>query len=157
MNNKLPLRDKLSDIPSIGVDQNGELYTIVHGPLQHDTLALELLQRIARLQVALREVYPMTLDGWVNGFLRDMNPEEEISCIEGLAATYQKFTSNTKLSLKAKKTLYAILSSMSTGVKPKHLKMIMPRGLPSVKKIYKVYCRVTGGIARPIKVGYSCC
>jgi len=149
MSGKLQFRDGIPEVICSLVDMEGKSHTIRRGSRQHDTLAPEQLQRIARLQYILKEVYSMTLDGWVDGFLRDMHPENEISIIEAAAVVYQKLTSNTRLPLQEKENLYALIISMSTGVPPKYLKKNVPEGLPSAMKIYKMYCKARKGFARP--------
>jgi hypothetical protein len=149
MEHKLPLSDKLPEILITGVDQNGEPYTVVLAPLRHDTLTPDQLKRIARLQNVLREVKPMTLDGWVDGFLRDTNPGKEISIMEKVAVVYLKLTSYTKFPLEVKQSFFCMLCNMSFGVRYKDSKMHRPKGLPSARTIYKMYRKALKGDARP--------
>jgi hypothetical protein len=149
MEQKLPLSDKLPDILSTGIDQNGEPYTVVLAPIQHDILAPDQLQRIARLQNVLREVNPMTLDGWVDSFLRETNPEKEISIYESVAVVYLKLTLKPKLSLEEKKSLLAVICKMSFGIRFKDAKMRRPKGIPSASKVHKMYRKALKDGARP--------
>ena len=149
MNNKLPLRDGLPEILGTVIDQNGKTHTLHRGPRQHDSLTSEQLTRVARLQGGLKEAYPMTLDGWVDSFLGETYPEKEISIIESLAVIYLKLTTNTKLTLKEKKSLYSLLCAISCGVPLKDLKKEIPKGLPSARTIHKMYRKELEDGARP--------
>ncbi len=139
MKDKVPISDGVPEVFSTVTDKEGKTHKLHRGPRRHDTLTSDQLQRIARLQDVLREVYPMTLDGWVDGFARDVHPEKEIQIIEAAAAVYQQLIADAKLSLDDKKCLYAVLCSMSTGVPPKYLKKHIPKGLPSASTIYEMY------------------
>jgi hypothetical protein len=116
---KQALKDGLPEVFCTVTDQEGKIHTIRRNSRQHDTLTVEQLQRIGQLRAILKDAYPMTLDGWVDGFLRERYPEREISIIECIAVVYQELTSNTKLSLDEKKHLYGFLCSMSAGARLK--------------------------------------
>ncbi len=149
MNNKLPLSDGLPEVLGTAIDQEGKVRTIHRSSHQHNALSPDQLQRISRLQVVLRGARPMTLDGWVDGFLREMHPEQEISIWESVAAVYLKLISNTRLSLEGKKSLCSLICAMSFGVRPRDVKKYIPKGLPSANKIHKMYSKALEEFARP--------
>jgi len=149
MNNKLPLRDGLPEILGTVIDQNGKTHTLHRGPRQHDSLTSEQLTRVARLQGVLKEARPMTLDGWVDSFLGETYPEKEISIIESLAVVYLRLTSNTRLLLEEKESLYSLICAMSLGARLRDLKKHIPKRLPSASKIHKMYRKALKDSARP--------
>jgi len=48
----------------------------------HDSLPKDLVERIKRLHPIIREVFPWSLDQWVDGFRYRMNPDMEIEIWE---------------------------------------------------------------------------
>jgi hypothetical protein len=44
------------------------------GPIRHEQLPLSLVARINYLRVTLDEVYPQSMEKWLDGFQRDANP-----------------------------------------------------------------------------------
>jgi hypothetical protein len=59
--------------------------------------------RIGRLRDVLTEARPMILDGWVDGFLRDVDPESEIRLIETCAVVYRRLTAKATLTPEEKR------------------------------------------------------
>jgi hypothetical protein len=149
MNNKLPLSDGLPEILGTEIDMEGKVHTIRRNPRQHETLAPGQLQRVARLQNVLWEVEPITLDGWVDDYLRETNPEQEIRIMESVAVVYLKLTSNTRIMLEEKTSLYSLLCAMSFGARHREVNKYIPKGLPSASKIHKMFCKALEGFARP--------
>jgi hypothetical protein len=47
-------------------------------PRRHETLPTDLLADVERIKRTLDDVYPMSLDDWIDGFLRDRHPENEV-------------------------------------------------------------------------------
>ena len=41
---------------------------ILRGWIKHDSLSQDQVQRVARLRGVLRDAYPMTMEGWIDGF-----------------------------------------------------------------------------------------
>ena len=60
----------------------------------HDSLSEDLVERLQRLHPILSEVFPWSLDKWVNGFHYDMHPEREIEIWERMV---EKFESRCKI------------------------------------------------------------
>lgn len=48
-------------------------------PFRHETLPRALMAEIERIKQALDDVYPMSIQEWVDGFRKDMNPEKEVA------------------------------------------------------------------------------
>ncbi len=59
-------------------------------PRQNERLPAVLVDRVNLLRAVLSEVYPHTLEYWIEGFLRDYRPEANIADWERLAAMYQE-------------------------------------------------------------------
>ena len=68
------------------------------------------------------EVYPRSLDEWVNGFECDSRPELELLIWECIALTYGTFVENRPLSLEAKKEAISVLLQCSMGVTEENIK-----------------------------------
>jgi hypothetical protein len=79
------------------------------GPIRHQNLSDAIIARIRRFEPILAEVYPQTHEAWVDGFQRDVHPEQEVAIWEALAAAYQGFTEKRSLSLDAKKEAFGLL------------------------------------------------
>ena len=58
------------------------------GPIRHETLPQEIVDRIVALAVVLGEVLPGSGDEWVDDFRRDENPEAELAVWERIAERY---------------------------------------------------------------------
>jgi len=97
------------------------------------------------------DAYPMTLDGWVDGFMRDANPESEIQIIEACAVVYQRFASQGSLSTDEKKRLYAVLCAISAGGDDPKLASALPtgKGLPDLESIALLYREARQSGSRP--------
>jgi hypothetical protein len=134
-------RDEIPEVMGYCIDKHGRKVELHRGPIQHHALSSEQLQRIGRLREVLVEVYPMTLDGWVDGFMRDADPESEIQIIEACAMVYQLLTSQASLSQEEKKRLYAALCVISTGGGGSELASSLPqgKGLPDLETIASMY------------------
>ena len=132
-------------------DKDGHTHTIYRGPLQHGSLSPDQLRRVGRLREVLVEAYPMTLDGWVDGFMRDSDPESEIQIIEACAAVYQSLASAAPLTTQEKKRLYSELCVLSAGGGGPEIESALPagRGLPDLERIASLYREARQSVARP--------
>jgi len=143
------IQDGLPDVLWSYTDEQGQQHEVHKGPVQHDRLPPEQLHRVARLRDALSEAYPMTLDGWVDGFVRDLYPESEIKIIEAVAVVYLRLTERTKLSIKEKQQLYAVLCLLSAGGASQEIEDTIPRGLPNCHEIFEMYRSARATDSRP--------
>src|SRR5258708_714162 len=119
------------------IDQYGKEHTPVRGWIKHDSLSEDQLRRVARLREVLREAYPMTMEGWIDGFLRDANPEQEIQILEACAWAYQHLSSGLRLAADEPQKLYSVLCALSAGTAESHLEdgLAVGRGVPNVQTI----------------------
>jgi hypothetical protein len=58
------------------------------GSIRHAHLAPGLVERIRAFAPILADVFPRSLDAYIDGFLRDGNPEREVEIFEHIAAAY---------------------------------------------------------------------
>jgi hypothetical protein len=144
------IRDRLPEVLGHVTDEQGRRHELRRGWIKHDSLSPEQLRRVARLRDALADAYPMTLDGWVDGFLRDADPESEIRIIEACASVYRRLAAETSLSPPEKERLYSILCALSAGGGPE-LASSLPagRGLPDIEAIARMYREARRSGSRP--------
>src|SRR5262249_11414606 len=145
------MRDEIPEIIGHVTDEHGRKQAVHRGPLQHEALTPDQLRRIGRLRDVLDEAYPMTLDGWVDGFMRDADPESEIQIIEACAAVYQRLASQGSLSTDEKKRLYAVLCMISPGGGGPEWASALPasKGLPDLESIALMYRETRQSGSRP--------
>ena len=93
----------------------------------------------------------MTLDGWIDGFMRDANPESEIQIIEACAVVLQRLASKAPLSVDEKKRLYAVLCVISAGGATPELASALPTGagIPDLESIVIMYRQARQSGERP--------
>lgn len=107
---------------------------IVPGPIQHDTLSVDQLERIKPIQEVLSEVYTITYEQWVDGFKRDLYPENSIRLWERMAYAYFTFTDGKNYSLGAKREIFGVLLNLSTTPEDHFLKEFEERDFKYISK-----------------------
>lgn len=60
------------------------------GPIRHETLPIELIIRVRVIRTILFDVYPHSFEFWIEGFQRDLHPENEIHIWEKIATCYSE-------------------------------------------------------------------
>ena len=127
-------------------DEQGQRHEVHRGWIKHGSLSEEQRRRVARLREVLAEAYPMTMEGWIDGFLRDAHPESEIRIIEACAVAYQRLASQARLSDEEKKRLYSLLCALTAGAGGAQLASALPtgKGLPDLE-----------GVARMLRDAYA--
>lgn len=74
----------------------------------------------------------MTLDGWVDTFLRETNPEAELRAVEAIAMVYGGLVQCIDLSAEDKTKLYGVLCYLcAVGDSSPEVETKIPRGAPS--------------------------
>jgi len=58
------------------------------GPIRHEKLSDALVSRVRTIRAALLSVYPHTMEFWLDGFKRDVEPEKEVLWWEHLSACF---------------------------------------------------------------------
>jgi hypothetical protein len=79
------------------------------GPIIHRQLSAELEERIRKFEPVLAEVYPKSHQEWLEGFQRDLIPEDEVKIFEAIASAYQSFLAKQALMLPAKEEAFGLL------------------------------------------------
>jgi len=145
------LRNEMPEVMGHFIDERGQKVEVHRGPIRHESLSDDQFQRIGRLRYVLSEAYPMTLDGWLDGFMRDADPESEIRTIEACAVVYQRLVVQASLSPAEMKRLYAVLCAISAGGRGPDLESALPagKGLPRVETIVQMYREAAQSGSRP--------
>ena len=95
-----------------GQEQNAqlaELYSLKPGPIKHQGLSPNQMERIYKLRDTLAEVEHSSIEKWVDNFKRDANPDKELAIWERIADGYARYCSNRLLSIEAKKDVFQLL------------------------------------------------
>ena len=75
------------------MSRNSKLVTIkvkdIKTRIWHPSLPEELVERIKKFAPVFAEVYPITLQEWVDGFREDIIPEQEVAIWEYIAARFR--------------------------------------------------------------------
>ena len=111
------------------------------GPIRHVKLDADLEARIRNFEPIFAEVYPKSHEEWLDGVMRDLNPEPEIAIWEAMAAAYQTFTEKHTLTVDARKEAFGLLLMRSaadeqttlSGAKLRHLS---PAEAEEIVKLY---------------------
>lgn len=132
-------------------DEHGRVQPLHRGPLRDPDLSPEQVRRVARLREVLSEAYPMTLEGWIDGFRRDAHPESEIEIIEAVASVYLEVVAGVSLTADEKQRLYGILCLVSAGDESPELAAKVPRrsGLPDFSTLVRMYREARRSRRRP--------
>jgi hypothetical protein len=89
--------------------------TLRLGPIRHAQLPDALIARVRAFEPVFAEVYPNTHEEWIEGFQRDLHPENEIAVWEHIAAAFTQFTAGRDLPLETRKEAFGILLVRSGG------------------------------------------
>jgi hypothetical protein len=79
------------------------------GPIRHSELPPALIERIHRLEETFAEVYPLTHEEWLDGFKRDLDPENEITIWENIAFAYTQFLNSGDFGADARNEAFRLL------------------------------------------------
>ena len=144
----------LNEIPEVlgyVTDEDGQNLDVHRGAIRHESLSADQLQRIGRLSEVLHEAYPATLAAWIDGFMRDANPESEIQIIEACAVVYQRLVMQAHLSQDEKRRLYGVLCVISGGDYGPELASYLPtdKGLPQLETIILILQEAMQSRGRP--------
>jgi hypothetical protein len=144
-------RSRLPEVLGHVSDDQGQRHELHRGWIKHGSLSEEQGRRVARLREVLAEAYPMTMEGWIDGFLRDRDPESEIRIIEACAVAYQRLASQARLSPEEKKRLYSVLCALSCGGTGPQLASALPpgKGLPDLEGVASMYREAHEASLRP--------
>ena len=103
--------DKRSQQPHL---QRVDPATLTPGPIQHEELSREQLERVAKLHRMFSEVDSSPLEKWIDNFKRELDPDSELALWERMASAYTGYCSRRNLSLEAKQDVYQVVLLRST-------------------------------------------
>ena len=83
--------------------------SLTPGPVRRDSLTEEQTARLRRIHDTFSEVDGFTFEQRLDGFKRDMNPDQEIDVWERMAGAYERFCGTRQLSAEEKKDVYGLL------------------------------------------------
>lgn len=86
-----------------------QLKDLKPGPVRHTTLPLALMPRVQHIHKVLGEFFCPTIEGWLEGFLRDTHPEKEVAVWESIAYAFTAYTEGKNLSQEACKEVFGFL------------------------------------------------
>jgi hypothetical protein len=82
-------------------------------PIRHRELPAALVERVRKLEESFAEVYPATHEEWLDGFMRDENPEHEIAIWEHMASAYDQFLNAGSFDTDARREMLGLLLTRS--------------------------------------------
>ena len=112
--------------------------TLVDGPLQHTTLPPMLLARIRRIHDVFHDVFKQSLADWIEGFQRDMHPENEVILWEAMARAFQAYLADKKLSQPARQEVFSLLIQYTScaSVDPRKFKHLTQVDVEDILALY---------------------
>lgn len=87
----------------------------LNGPLLHPPFSPDIIEILEQIRYALREVRPISLKEWEDGFRRDVHAAREIGIWLCLAKFYRRWTTEKVLSAGAKKDIFDILVNFASA------------------------------------------
>lgn len=94
-------------------------------PVHQSVLTDDQVRRIRLIRAALWEVYPKTMEFWLDGFRRDAHPEPEIAWWEHLAACYLEFVAISEAKPEGRGMFFTAMSQILSGTDPREIKPLM--------------------------------
>ena len=90
------------------VAKKKKLAELVVSPIRHKKLPMSLIGRIRLFRAALWDVYPHSMEFWLDGFRRDLHPSDEITRWEHIAACYTEYAKMAELTPEQKEHVFGI-------------------------------------------------
>lgn len=87
---------------------------IIPGPIVHNQLSQEQLEKITKIQSAFSDVYSISLEDTIANFKRDRNPDSEIKVWLNMLHAYEKFTlKDPQITVEKKSEVFKLILSRS--------------------------------------------
>lgn len=87
---------------------------IIPGPIVHNQLSQEQLEKITKIQSAFSDVYSISLEDTIANFKRDRNPDTEIKVWLNMLHAYEKFTlKDPQITVEKKSEVFKLILSRS--------------------------------------------
>jgi len=112
------------------------------GPVRHETLTPQQIERLRKLQAALAEVDDSPLEKWIDDFRHDADPDREIAVFEAIAQGYQAFCSSRFRTVAQKQDVFGLLLERSGTTEEdvlahRKLKVLTPEEAREALSYYK--------------------
>src|SRR5262249_41888528 len=89
------------------------------GPIRHETLPNELLERIRSVHAVVRPYFSGTLEEWEIDFMRDLRPEREVAVWEAIVLAWRQYHEKhvkvDQLPHQQEKRLFTALLQLANG------------------------------------------
>lgn len=83
---------------------------LIPGPIVHEQLTNEQIEKIKKIQSTFSDVYPISLEDSITNFKRDRNPDNEIRIWFNMMQAYEKFLSkNLEITLEKKSEVFKLI------------------------------------------------
>lgn len=119
--------------------RKAKLSDLKAGPIRHETLPDDFIQRVRDFKQALAEVETSSIESTLENFQRDAHPEQELILWEHIAKMYQwTIVANAGLSLPQKKEVLGLLIGLSMGQRDfSHIKLLSKETVEEIKDRYQ--------------------
>ena len=128
------------------LDSNNETTNIENltpGPIVHESLSDEQLEKIKFIQKTFDEVYPVSLEETITNFKRDQNPDNEINVWLGMSKAFQPFaiknSGEEKLEIRNEAFKLILMRSMMTekeAISSSELKVLSENEIQEILRNY---------------------
>lgn len=122
----------------VKVLEKGEYSKLKIGPILHKELPINLVIRIRLIRSVLFEVYPHSMQYWMEGFQRDAHPDDEIYYWEKIATMYKESIDVLKItSIDKKKEILSLILGRTSGLKIEDINLtkLYPRDISAIELI----------------------
>jgi hypothetical protein len=87
---------------------------LVPGPIRHDELPSDLVDRVKNFKEVLGDVEPSSLEGTIENFQRDMHPEREVEVWERIARAYKDYiTKHAIVEFQSRSDVFGVLLTIA--------------------------------------------
>ena len=112
------------------------------GPIRHASLSDALLKRVVDFKQVLGAADADTLEGTIEDFGRDTDPEQEIQIWERIAQIYRSFVAENSITeLALKQEVFSVVLGVSMGMKVKdfagNVKLLTKEQIQSILQRWK--------------------
>lgn len=116
--------------------------TIKQGPIVHNELSNDQLEKIKKIQTTFSDVYKISLEETITNFKRDRNPDNEIEIWLHMVKAYEKFISkDSEITLNKKSEVFKLILMLSMMDEKEAIKETDPKILneKEVTEIFNYY------------------
>ncbi|KQB39588.1 hypothetical protein [Flavobacterium aquidurense] len=94
--------------------KNTDPNQLIPGPIVHNQLSEEQIEKITKIQSVFSDVYPISLEDSIKNFKRDRNPDNEIRVWFNMMNAYEKFVSkDPQITVEKKSEVFKLILSRS--------------------------------------------